>query len=41
MDPPITETHAIRIFVKIKKIKLLVRFPCRLTIQLKAGHLIS
>lgn len=35
LEPNITEYHTLRVFVTIKNIHLLVRFPCRLSFQLK------
>jgi len=33
-----TEKHVIKIIVDIRRVKLLVRFPCKLTFQLKTGY---
>ena len=32
-----SERHIIKISVELRSVKLLVRFPCKLTIQLKTG----
>lgn len=33
-----TERHIIKVSVQLKSTKLLVRFPCKLTFQLKTGN---
>ncbi len=32
-----TEKHIIKVTAEIKQVRLLVRFPCKLTFQLKSG----
>jgi hypothetical protein len=32
-----SEKHIIKISVELRQVKLLVRFPCKLTFQLKTG----